>query len=97
MILEQRRLNKVDVKVGGMLELQLPDGSIKTMPVVGIVQDTAMGAGDFLASPYSYISKDTLRYLQEPQEYNRVYATVSGNGDDIEYIRAARRRPEGES
>ena len=86
-ILERDTLNKVDVEVGGMLELQLPDGSIKTMPVVGIVQDTAMGAGDFLASPFAYITQNTLRYLQEPQDYNRIYATVAEGGDDIEHIR----------
>lgn len=86
-ILERDTLNKVNVEVGGMLELQLPDGSIKAMPVVGIVQDTAMGAGDFLASPFAYITQNTLRYLQEPQDYNRIYATVSEGGDDIEHIR----------
>lgn len=86
-ILELGALDKVDVKVGGMLEFQLPDGSIKTLPVVGITQDTAMGAGDFLASPFGYISQDTLGYLQEPQGYNRAYITTAEGGDDILHIR----------
>ncbi|RJP48933.1 MAG: ABC transporter permease [Anaerolineaceae bacterium] len=87
-VLERDALNRVHADVGDVLEFQLPDGSIKTMPVVGVVQDTAMGAGDFLASPYAYIDQNTLQFLQESPTYNRVYATVSENGDDIEYVRA---------
>jgi putative ABC transport system permease protein len=86
-VLERDALKHMDVEVGGMLEFELPDGSIKSLPVVGVVQDVAMGAGDFLASPYAYITTSTLQYLQEPKVYNRVYATVAEGGDDILHIR----------
>ncbi len=86
-ILERAAVNRVKVNVGDMLELQLPNGSIKTLPVVGITQDTAMGAGDFLASPFAYITQSTLQYLKEPQEYNRAYITVAEGGDDLAHIR----------
>lgn len=86
--LERDAASRLSANVGDTLEFQLPDGSVKTMPVVGIVQDTAMGAGDFLASPYAYIDQNTLQFLKEPQTYNRIYATVSENGDDIEHVRA---------
>ena len=87
-LLERDAANHLSANVGDVLEFQLPDGSINTMPAVGVVQDTAMGAGDFLASPTSYITQNTLQFLQEPQDYNRIYATVSENGDDLESIRA---------
>src|ERR1044071_10261159 len=48
-LLEQDVLQHIDTGVGGLLEFQLPDGSTKTLPVIGVVQDTAAGAGDFLA------------------------------------------------
>lgn len=86
-VLELGALDHIDVKVGDTVEFQLQDGSLKTMIVVGVVQDTAMGAGDFLASPYGYISMDTLQYLQQPDSYNRAYVTVGVGGDDISYIR----------
>jgi putative ABC transport system permease protein len=86
-LLEQDALTELNVGLGGLLEFQLSDSSTKIMPVVGIVQDTASGAGDFLASPSAYITMDTLRYLDEPKSYNRVLATVSGDGDDPAYIR----------
>jgi putative ABC transport system permease protein len=86
-LLEQDALQHVDVKMGGLLEFQLPDGSTKTLPVVGIVQDTALGAGDFLASPYGYVTMDTLPYLGQPILYNRAYVVVSEGGDNIYHIR----------
>jgi len=86
-MLEQDALKHVDAHVGEPLEFQLPDGSTKMLPVVGIVQDTAAGAGDFLASPFGYISTDTLEYLGQPKLYNRAYVTVKEGGDDIFHIR----------
>jgi putative ABC transport system permease protein len=86
-LLEQDALQHIDTGVGGLLEFQLPDGSTKTLPVVGIVQDTAAGAGDFLASPYGYISMDTLQHLGQPKLFNRALVMVSEDGDDIVHIR----------
>lgn len=86
-LLEQDALQHVDTGVGRSLEFQLPDGSTKTLPVVGIVQDTAAGAGDFLASPYGYITMDTLQYLGQPKLFNRALVIVSEGGDDIFHIR----------
>jgi putative ABC transport system permease protein len=86
-MLEQDALNHIDTGVGQRLEFQLPDGSTKTMPVVGIVQDTAAGAGDFLASPYGYITMDTLPYLGQPRLFNRGLVRVSERGDDIFHVR----------
>ncbi len=86
-LLEMDALQTLNVGVGGLLEFQLPDGSTKTMPVVGIVQDTAAGAGDFLADPFAYITLDTLQALGQPKLYNRALITVSGDGDDPVHIR----------
>jgi len=87
MLLELDALSHVDVGLGGLLEFQLPDGSTKTLPVVGIVQDTAAGAGDFLASPYGYVTMDTLQYMGQPKLFNRALVTVSGDSDDLSHIR----------
>jgi putative ABC transport system permease protein len=87
LLLELDALEHVDVGVGGLLEFQLPDGSTKTLPVTGIVQDTAAGAGDFLAAPFGYITMDSLEYLGQPKLFNRALVTVTGDGDDIFHIR----------
>ena len=86
-LLESGALTDLDVQVGDFIEVQLQDGTVKSLPVVGIVQDTAMGAGDFLAAPYAYITRNTLQYLRQPELYNRAYVQVKTGGDDIQHIR----------
>jgi len=86
-VLEKHALDKLNIGVGGQLEIQLADGSTKILPVVGVVQDTAAGAADFLASPYGYVTMDTLPYLGQPRLYNRAYVTVAEGGDVIVHIR----------
>jgi len=86
-LLEQEVLQHIDTGVGGLLEFQLPDGSTKILPVVGVVQDTAAGAGDFLAAPYGYITMDTLQTLGQPRLFNRALVILSESNDDIFHIR----------
>jgi putative ABC transport system permease protein len=87
MLLEQRALLEIDVSVGDSLEFQLPDGSLRTLPIVGIVQDTTAGAGDFLARPNGYVTMNALQYLGQPQLFNRTFVTVSEGGEDLLHIR----------
>ena len=86
-LLEQDVLQHIDTGMGELLEFQLPDGSTRTLPIVGIVQDTAASAGDFLASPSAYITMDTLQTLGQPRLFNRALVIVSEGGDDIFHIR----------
>ena len=85
--LEHRALQELDMKVGDLLEFELPDGSTRTLPVTGIVQDTTAGAGDFLARPNGYLTMNTLQYLGQPQLFNRAYVTVADGGEDLPHIR----------
>ena len=87
-ILEHKALNDLAVKVGDDLEFQLPDGKVKSMTVVGIVQDQTTGAGDFLAPPLGYVTFDTLPWLGQSMDYNRLLVTVDGNSNDTGNIRA---------
>ena len=87
-ILERDALDELDIQVGQDLMFELPDGMNKSLRVVGIVQDPATGADDFLAPPFGYITMNTLPTLRQPELFNRVYATVSENQDDMPHIRA---------
>jgi putative ABC transport system permease protein len=86
-LLEVKAAKELGITVGDTLEIQLNNGTIKTLPVVGIVQDPGTGAGDFLASNLAYITSNSLGYLNEPEIYNRVYATVKENGNSRDYLR----------
>ncbi|MFZ5820812.1 MAG: ABC transporter permease [Chloroflexota bacterium] len=87
-VLERDALDDLDIQVGQDLLFELPDGTTKSMEVVGIVLDPTTGADDFLAPPFGYITMDTLLTLHQPELFNRVYATVSENQDDMAHIRA---------
>ncbi|MEI7847644.1 MAG: FtsX-like permease family protein, partial [Chloroflexota bacterium] len=86
-LLEKKALNTFKVQTGSMLEFEMPDGSVKSMAVVGVVQDQTTGAGDFLAPPFAYISTDTLTFLGQDSGFNRLFATVSEGQNDKEHLR----------
>ena len=87
LLLERSALEDLPVQVGESLEIQLPSGVVKTLPVAGIVLDQATGAGDFLAPPFAYVSFDDLEWLGQPAAYNHLYANISGDGNDKDLIR----------
>ncbi len=86
-VIEREVLKDIDIQVGEDMVFQLPDGSEKTLRVVGIVQDPTTGADDFLAPPFAYITMNTLPTLRQPDLFNRIYATVKVNGNDPEHVR----------
>lgn len=87
-VLERKVLQDMQVKVGQTLELQLENGSIKELPVVGLVQDASTAAGDFIANPFVYITKDTLPYLNEEPLFNRLYVTLSEQKNDSTHLQS---------
>lgn len=80
-------LEEFPVAVGEKLVFELPDGTTKTLPVVGIVQDPTTGANDFLSPPFMYVTMDTIPYLGQPDEFNRIFATVETDENNEDHIR----------
>jgi putative ABC transport system permease protein len=85
-LLEKDTLKHLDAQVGDSLAFEMPDGSIKILPVVGIVQSASTGAGDFLSPPFAYVTLSTMPTLRQPELYNRAYAIVSTGQDDLLHI-----------
>jgi putative ABC transport system permease protein len=86
-LLEKDTLKHLNAKVGDKLAIEMPDGSIKFLPVTGIVQSASTGAGDFLAPPFAYMTMSTMPTLRQPELYNRAFAIVSTGQDNMEHIR----------
>ncbi len=87
LVLEKEALTELGYSVGQTLEIEMADGSVKTLPIVGVVQDQATGADDFLAPPLSFIHLDTLEYLGQAALFNRLFVTVATHPNDLEHIR----------
>jgi putative ABC transport system permease protein len=85
-LLEKKALANLNVPIGSELEFQLADGTLKRMTVAGVVQDQVSGAGDFLAPPIAFITMDTLKFLAQPDSFNRMVVILAQKGDDSSYL-----------
>jgi putative ABC transport system permease protein len=79
--------------LGDEVEIKLPSGIIRRLPVVAIVQDQTIGSsggegGFFLANIQGYVTRDTLPWLEQLYGFNTLYATVDQAQEDREAIRA---------
>ncbi len=86
-VLEKKTLDKMNIKVGDMLVLELANNMLKELEVVGIVQDASTGAGDFLSPSFGFVTLKTMPTLREPELYNRAYVTLEEGVDDTSHIR----------
>ena len=88
-LLERDVLDEFQIAPGEILEIRLKDETVKEIQVAGVVQDSSTGAIDFLSPPLAYIQMENLNFFNEPDLYNRLFATVDVTGQvDDEYIRA---------
>ncbi len=88
-LLERDVLDEFKIAPGEILEIRLRDETVKEIQVAGVVLDSSTGAIDFLSPPLAYIEIDQLNFYNEPDLYNRLFATVEVSGqDDDEYIRS---------
>ncbi len=72
-------------RMGDTAQLQLDDGTIREFTVVGLIRDQSK-AGDFAALPRAYLSIDELESLGQPEQYNRLYVTVTTDPSDTDAI-----------
>jgi putative ABC transport system permease protein len=86
LVIEQNNFFGNDFKAGDTVLVELPDGEVREVDLVGSVQDQAGVGRDFAALPKLYATMDTLRWLGEPYGYNRLLVTVEGNSDDEAHI-----------
>ncbi len=88
-LIEKKTLEKINLKVGDYIVLELQDGTLKQLKIVGIVQDASSSAGDFLAPSLAFVSMKTMPTLRQPELYNRAYVTLLNGADDIFQIHEA--------
>jgi putative ABC transport system permease protein len=91
-VLDFNKMDETGAHLGDQVEIKLPSGVIRRMPVVGVVQDQTIGAsraegGFFLANIQGYVTTDTLPWLEQPDAYNTLYATVEQGQEDRQAIR----------
>jgi putative ABC transport system permease protein len=62
------------------IELKLPSGKLRRLPVTGVLHDLSLGAGEpggfFIGPAHAYITRDTLEWLGQPNRFNRLLVTA---------------------
>jgi putative ABC transport system permease protein len=86
MVLDAYRWNEVAQGIGDNLQIKLPTGEIRELPLVGITHDQTIGAdragGFFLAPATGYITWKTLGRLNISPALNTLYVTTQSNSSD---------------
>lgn len=82
--------------IGAAVELKLPSGKIRRVTLAGVIHDQTVGAGGpggfFLAPIQGYLSADMLEWLEQPDSYNKLLVTVTGDSEDDAYLRQVANR-----
>jgi putative ABC transport system permease protein len=88
LLISEDFMSDTGFQLGEQIQVELPNGDIHTLPVVGIVGDQVTDAGDFTADPKAYVSMETIEALGMPGHYNRLFVSIVGEGSDTAEIEA---------
>jgi putative ABC transport system permease protein len=86
LMVREDMMNSTGYQPGDVVLVQLADGTIRELPVVGAVGDQ-YAAGNFAAPPRGYVTLDTAEWLGGYKLFNRLYVRVE-EGDSDEAINA---------
>ncbi|MCP5100934.1 MAG: ABC transporter permease, partial [Chloroflexi bacterium] len=81
LIVREDPMNSTNLHPGDEVYVQLADGTIRNMPVVGVVGDQ-YAAGDFTAPPRGYVTLATADWLGGVEDYNRLYVQAEAGDDE---------------
>ena len=92
LVIERSRMGDLYATRPGYIDLKLPSGTIRQMPIVGVEHDQTVGiassgGGFFVAPMQGFITQDTLEWLEQDPAYNLLYITVAQQGDDPAHLR----------
>jgi putative ABC transport system permease protein len=89
-VIDRYKFNDLPEGVGGFIQVELPSGKVRDIPVVGVVHDLTIGSegggGFFLAPVHGYITDDTLDWLDSPSSMNRLLVTVQESPNDKAHL-----------
>lgn len=90
--IDQYKLKELTVFPDRTVEIQLPSGRVRRVPMSAVVQDQTIGAsradgGFFLAPAQAFTTWETLEWLEIDPYINLVYVTASRDADNPDYLR----------
>ncbi len=84
LVVRHDRMNSSGLSTGDNAFMQLSDGTIRVVPVVGEVGDQS-AAADFTAPPRGYMTLESAEWIGGQDTYNRIFVQAE-NGNDLAAI-----------
>ncbi len=84
-LIERSGMGVLGVEIGDTILIELPDGKQREMRVAGVVHDLTQWPTPFLGTVYGYIAFDTLEWMGESRDYNKLMIRVVTNADDKQH------------
>jgi putative ABC transport system permease protein len=81
-IVSQNLMFTTGYKPGDIIKIEIPDGSIHSLTVVGLVTDQTTSKPDPNSSNNAFVSMKTLDLMGIDSNFNQLYVTVKGGGSD---------------
>jgi putative ABC transport system permease protein len=81
------KIRDTGFRTGDWLQVELPDGTLRSMRVAGEVSDLT-SSHDPLGAQRGFVTEDTLVWLGGTRLYNRLLATANKHVDDKDYIQS---------
>jgi putative ABC transport system permease protein len=81
-VLEHKSLASLGAQIGDVLEIELPDGTQRQLPVVGSVQGQSDVYGSILGDLQGFVSYNTLEWLGQPLNLDRLYVVVEPGANE---------------
>ncbi len=85
LLLERSSLSLLQVNIGESVQIELADGTQRSLPVAGLVHDFGLPAF-FTNSATAYMALDTLEWLGEPRDFNELSVRLRGNPHDKAHV-----------
>lgn len=85
-VLEHKSLARLGLAVGDSLEIELPDGTLRALPIVGAAQDSTDPYGAVLGDLKGFVTYGSLEWLHQPPALNQLtlVATQPNDGQAIQ-------------
>ncbi len=86
LLIERKSLPWMGVEIGDEVIIQRPDGKERVMQIIGTVHDQAGPPANFVGQASGYITRDTLEWLGENRNFDRLEIVVAENKLDRAHI-----------
>lgn len=87
-------LNSTGFQVGDRVEIELPNGDTRLLPLVGLVSDQTTNGADFIGGANGFITMETMDWLGLGDSFNRLYVRVNGDSNNENEIQSIAKRVE---